>query len=229
MKIRHHRHSCMTVTLAGKRVLIDPGNLADPNVGHRTGIDAILITHAHPDHADPDFIDDLLLRNKRIPIYAEPEAALKLSKAGRNIEPIRPGQVITLDGGVEILAVGGRHAQIHRDLEPIGNIGFVLTAPGEPRLGVTGDSLHPQSEWTGVDLLAAPVAAPWSSLQETIDFLRASHPKRYLPVHDAILSKAGRRIFVEQIKNAVEPRTSVVEWNEQGTLQVKHDFESLDF
>src|SRR5699024_11092648 len=87
---------------------------------------------------------------------------------------------------LQIRAVGGRHAIIHPDIPRVGNCGIVLAAEDGPRLGITGDSLEPVSEFHGIDALAFAVVAPWSKMSETIDFLRAVGPRLALPVHDGV-------------------------------------------
>jgi L-ascorbate metabolism protein UlaG (beta-lactamase superfamily) len=51
MEVTHLGHSCLVVDTPHTRILIDPGTLA-ASWETVTDIDAILITHAHPDHVD---------------------------------------------------------------------------------------------------------------------------------------------------------------------------------
>ena len=56
--LTHLGHSCVLVEVprgdgTAAKILLDPGTLAPP-LSHRQGLDAILITHAHPDHLDPE-------------------------------------------------------------------------------------------------------------------------------------------------------------------------------
>jgi len=52
MELTHFGHSCLHVDIDGTTVLFDPGNFSHGFEGI-TGLSAILITHQHPDHADP--------------------------------------------------------------------------------------------------------------------------------------------------------------------------------
>jgi hypothetical protein len=45
-----------------------------------------------------------------------------------------------------------------------------------------------------------PAAAPWLKVSEPIDYLRAVRPKVAVPVHDQVLSDAGRSIFYRQLE-----------------------------
>ena len=58
MRITHLGHACLLLEMADQRVLIDPGNFAD-DLGTVNDLDAILVTHQHPDHLDPDDDNDL--------------------------------------------------------------------------------------------------------------------------------------------------------------------------
>ena len=62
MRITHLGHSAVLVETDDARVLIDPGNFSD--TWHSlTDLDAVLITHIHPDHADPEHLPALVRAN----------------------------------------------------------------------------------------------------------------------------------------------------------------------
>ena len=119
-----------------------------------------------------------------------------------------------------IRGFGGLHAVIHPDIPRVGNTGYVLEAPGEPRFGITGDSLEPIEEFHGIEVLAFAVVAPWSKMQETIDFLREVGPRLALPVHDAIASGYGRPIFLRQATNLAPEGTEVRDWPDDDVTTV---------
>ena len=62
MELTHFGHSCLHVDLGGTRLLFDPGNFSHGFEGI-TGLSAILITHQHPDHADPNRLPALVEAN----------------------------------------------------------------------------------------------------------------------------------------------------------------------
>ncbi|MFC0673064.1 MBL fold metallo-hydrolase [Brachybacterium hainanense] len=228
MQIRHLGHSCLLVRVAGATVLIDPGGFSDDGAGSLTGVDAVAVTHQHPDHVDPGLLARVLAGNPGIPVVAEPQTAHQLvdleqlasaRRAGTEVISLSPGQELAI-GQATLTALGGDHAVIHPDIPRVGNIGLLLTGPGEPRLGVTGDSLEVPAEFRGIDVLAFALVAPWSKMRETIDFLREAAPQLALPVHDAIASPAGRAIHLRQATALAPEGTEVRDWAGDRVLEV---------
>jgi hypothetical protein len=72
-----------------------------------------------------------------------------------------------------------------------------------------GDSFTPTPEGTRLELLFLPVSAPWLKLAESIDYLKAAAPRIAVPIHDAILSDAGKALVdrvVGSLAGSVEYR-----------------------
>jgi hypothetical protein len=57
-----------------------------------------------------------------------------------------------------------------------------------------GDSFTPAPDGTRLEVLFLPVSAPWLKLAESIDYLKAASPRIAVPIHDAILSDAGKAL-----------------------------------
>ena len=247
MKIRHLVHSCLLVEVAGRRLLVDPGSFSGQAVRELgaeelAGLDAVVITHQHPDHLDPELLAEVLRAAPDAEVIAEPESAQMLTATGSDtggagadgdgpllererVMPLAAGEShrfapVDEHPPLQVRAVGGRHAIIHPDIPRVGNCGIVLTAGEGPRLGITGDSLEPVPEFHGIDVLAFAVTAPWSKMSETIDFLRAVGPRLALPVHDGVASGPGRAIYLRQSTALAPEGTEVRDWPEGRLVEV---------
>ncbi|WP_431956103.1 MBL fold metallo-hydrolase [Nocardia lijiangensis] len=189
MRIAHFGHSCILVELHGTKVLFDPGTFSHGFEGI-TGLDAIAITHQHPDHIDPNRIDALIEANPAARLLSDPQTA---AQRGDRWEAVHAGNVLRL-GDLQITGGGGRHAVIHPEIPVIDNTVFQLgTAEDPAQLVHPGDSLWVPPVPVGV--LAIPAAAPWMRISEAVDYLRAVAPRTALPIHFGIIEPSARGIY----------------------------------
>ena len=199
MEITHLGHACLLVEVADQRVLIDPGTFSELD-GLRD-LTAVVVTHQHPDHLDPERAPGLLADNPRAVVLVEPQTAEVLARVGHGdrAERLESGTAVEL-GALRLMPVGDHHAVIHPYVDRIDNRGVVLSADGEPTLFHPGDALD--AEPGDVDLLAVPVNAPWGRVAETIEFVRRVAPSRgVIPVHDGLLNDTGRAMYLKHVES----------------------------
>ncbi len=195
MRVTHLGHACLLVEIAETRVLIDPGGFSSGFEDLRD-LDGVVITHQHADHLDRERLPDLLRENRRAMVLADPQTAELLGSAGVDVVTLREGEELSV-GGVALAPVGRLHAVNHDAVTRCANVGVVLHADGEPRL------YHPGDAYDGdpgpVDVLAVPINAPWARVSESIDFVRRMAPTGIIPIHDALLSEVGRRMYIAHV------------------------------
>lgn len=196
----------MLVELAGARILFDPGNLSE-GFEELSGLDAILVTHQHPDHGDTARLPALLAAHPGAVAYCDPQSAQLWADEpwGSRFTAAHTGDAFTI-GAVRVDVVGGTHATIHPDIPVVDNASFVLSTGERPGAFMhPGDALFvPEQK---IDVLALPATAPWMKLSEGIDYFRAVAPRIAVPIHFAIISRAGRGIYFGQLE-ALGPETT---------------------
>lgn len=197
MRIAHLGHSCLLIAIADQRILIDPGGFS-PGIVDVTGISVILVTHQHADHVDLQRLPAILECNPQATMYAEPQAAAVMEEAGIAAELAVSGSTLTF-GQAQVTPVGEQHALINEALPRVGNLGFVLRSEGEPSIFHPGDAYD--AEPGPVDILALPLNAPWAASRDTVAFVRRISPRVSIPIHDALLSDIGRRLYLSHVQS----------------------------
>ncbi len=184
MQVTHFGHSCVLLDTGAARLLIDPGAFSHGFEG-LTGLDAVLVTHQHPDHLDPERLPALLRANPDARLIVDDGTAGQLGATGAEHETVGPGASVAV-GGARVDVLGGQHAVIHPDIPVIPNNAYL----------VDGTHLHPGDSLTVVppeppDVLFLPTAAPWQKLADAVTYLRAVAPRTAVPIHQGILAVPG--------------------------------------
>jgi L-ascorbate metabolism protein UlaG (beta-lactamase superfamily) len=179
VRTTHYGHSCVLLDTGAARLLIDPGTFASGFEG-LTGLDAVLVTHAHPDHLDVERLAPLLRANPDARLLVDAGSGGQL---GVDHEVLEPGDAVEVAGArVEVLG-SGAHAVIHPDVPVIPNNAYL----------VDGTHLHPGDAFPDVpgpvEVLFLPTAAPWLKAAEAVEHLRAVSPRVAVPVHEGLLAR----------------------------------------
>jgi L-ascorbate metabolism protein UlaG (beta-lactamase superfamily) len=216
MRITHLGHACLLVELADARVLIDPGTFAEDLSGV-TGLDAVLVTHQHPDHLDPERMPALVAANRDAVVLCDPMSVEVLARMG--VEAREHAGEPTSVGGATVTPFGDQHALIHDDIPRITNVGVRLEAEGEPSFFHPGDALD--AEPGAVDVLAFPLQAPWQRSRDMTAFLRRLGAPHAVPMHDGLLQKRGRDLYLGQAGRLGSPDTRIHDLAGRGAVEFR--------
>ncbi|MBX3092521.1 MAG: MBL fold metallo-hydrolase [Cryobacterium sp.] len=195
MKVTKQEHACFLVENAGKTLVVDPGSFTTLLIG-LSDVVGIVITHEHQDHWTSDQLERILDRNPGARIFGPAGVAAAASEF--SIEVVKSGETISVEP-FALRFFGGQHAVIHSSIPVVDNLGVLIN----DELYYAGDSFTiPRGVEVGT--LAAPAGAPWLKIGEVMDYVSAVAPKRSFPVHEMVLSTAGKTMSNARIQAATE-------------------------
>jgi L-ascorbate metabolism protein UlaG (beta-lactamase superfamily) len=182
MKVSKYIHACLLVEEQGEKLLFDPGKFSfiEGRVQPEQfrGVSTLVLTHAHPDHLDFDALRVLLRENAGLRIYANSQAFRQMRDDGIEATIFEEG-TRTL-GGFTLEAISARHEKILGSPAPQ-NTAWMVNG----KLLITGDSFDSSLfAYTGVELAAVPVMAPYLTEVRVATFVEKLAPKQLLPMHD---------------------------------------------
>jgi len=182
MELTKHGHACVVVSDGDRRIVLDPGAFTDPAA--LTGATAVLITHEHADHFEPQRLRAALDADPALEVWTNAAVAAQLDGLGSRLHVVGHGDAVTV-AGIDEQGHGELHAVIHPDIPQIANIGLL----------VGGQVFHPGDALTVPDepvaTLLLPVHAPWSKVGEVIDYVRAVDADQAYAIHDGLLNDTG--------------------------------------
>ncbi|MFB8388125.1 MBL fold metallo-hydrolase [Microbacterium sp. NPDC055910] len=195
MRVTKFEHAALRIDKADGTLLIDPGSFTLP-LDDLSKVVAVVLTHEHPDHWTSEHLDRARAVHPDVPIYG-PEGVAKAAPA-YGIIVVEPGDTVSV-APFELRFFGGTHAVIHDSIPVIDNVGVLV----DDAFYYPGDS-YSVPKGVDVELLAAPLGAPWLKIGEAMDFVVAVAPRRAFGTHDMTLSVAGRDMHRARLAWATE-------------------------
>jgi len=185
MKLTKYQHACIVIEKEGTTLIVDPGTYSHDFI-MPNNVDAIVITHEHPDHFDETLVQSILATHPKATIIAHESISGRFT----NFNAIAAKTDIPYTVGAYTLQFfGGTHAPIAASIGVPSNLGVLI----DSRLYYPGDSFVVPFG-VQVSELALPVSAPWLKISDAMDFLAQVRPAFAFPTHDAILSAEGKEL-----------------------------------
>lgn len=181
MHITKLGHCCLLIEDKEVQLLTDPGVFSTTQ-NDLKGLDAVLITHEHSDHLHIDSLKEVLKNNPQATVITNQEVAKQLDQAGISYTLLPRTQKLDVKGLV-VEAFDAPHAPIYKTIPPVLNTGFFIA----DKLFYPGDAfINPNRP---VLLLALPVAGPWLTISQAVEYALELKPEKAFPVHDGILKR----------------------------------------
>jgi glyoxylase-like metal-dependent hydrolase (beta-lactamase superfamily II) len=183
MQLTKFTHSCVRFDDGDRSLVLDPGSFSEVETA-LDGAAAVLITHEHADHLDPERLRAAAQRDPRLRIWAPAGVAATLADLGEQVVAVALGESFDA-AGFGIKTFGGQHAVIHPTVPVIANLGYLI----DDAVYHPGDSLIVPP--VPINTLLAPLHAPWSKTSEVIDFVVSVRAPHVYQIHDGLLNDIG--------------------------------------
>jgi L-ascorbate metabolism protein UlaG (beta-lactamase superfamily) len=194
MKLTKYDHACFTVQKDNQMLVVDPGNFSTDYLPSNNVV-AVVITHEHPDHYDPEQIAAIIDKNPEAVIIGHESVTSKVEAF--QTQTVSAGDKLKI-GVFDLEFFGGTHAVIHRTVPVIPDLGVMINE----LLYYPGDSLTLPGR--SVDTLATPAGGPWLKIGDAMDFLELVKPRLAFPTHDAVLSDVGKESADKWLRQAAQ-------------------------
>ena len=174
MNLTHLGHACLLVETEHARILVDPGTMS--GFDDVRDLEAVLVTHQHPDHVDLPRLVALLAANPAATLVVDPDTVSALADLPAHVVA-RPGDRLRF-AGTTVDVLGGLHAAVYADVPGCTNAAYLFD---------DGALLHPGDSFLvpdrDIDVLAVAVDGPWLKLAEAVDYVHAVSPRVAVPIH----------------------------------------------
>ncbi len=192
MRITKLEHSGLAFEKDGQTLIVDPVEFTK-QLPIFQNVVAIIITHKHSDHFQPNVIDKIISSNPEAKIFTTEDTAPSIV----NDTIVRAGDSYNV-GSFKLNFFGRDHAAIVPGQVPCMNIGVVV----DDVFVNPGDSFDLPG--MAAKFLFVPTAAPWLKIVESMEYIERAKPEVVIPVHDALLSELGEGISNNWVKKACE-------------------------
>ena len=184
MKIKKLGHCCLIIEENGKRIMTDPGSYTIEEQKKEKNIDLIIISHEHGDHLHIESLQEVIKNNPNVKIITNAGVGKLLDEVGIGYE-ILEDKKLTEVAGVELESHDCKHEEIWEDFGQVQNTGYFINN----RLFYPGDAFYNPGK--SVEILALPVAGPWSRIRDFMKYVLDVKPTVCFPVHDGMLKAFG--------------------------------------
>jgi L-ascorbate metabolism protein UlaG (beta-lactamase superfamily) len=168
--------SCVRIEQDGVRIVIDPGLAAPADA--LDGAAAVLVTHEHSDHLGMPLLMSAVRSRRDLKIWTNRSVANLFAGTGVKVHQVDDGDTFDVMG-IPISVHGSWHDQVHREIPPVRNVGFLVGST----LFHPGDALTDPAAPVGALLL--PLCGRWvPRVGRLLDYVRQVHPGRVIPVHE---------------------------------------------
>lgn len=210
MKITKYIHSCLVVEKGADKILFDPGlfSFVEGTIkpSQFQDIQAIILTHNHPDHIDADSLKEIIENNPNAVVLANSEIVEKLSEKDIKAEVFESGKRIV--NSFELEALDAPHEAILADEIPQ-NTAYII----DDKILHPGDSLsknlYPR---TGIEVLCLPTMAPWETELQTFEFAKQMSPQTVVPVHDGYAKEFFLESRYQNFQKFLEKENIKFQW-----------------
>lgn len=160
--------------------MTDPGSYTIQEQSLEKNIDIILITHEHPDHLHLESLKEVLNNNSSVKIITNASVGKILDQESIKYEVLE-NKVSKEFLGIELEAHDCKHEEIFEEFGQVENTAYFINK----RLFYPGDAFYNPEK--PVEILAWPVAGPWTKVKDSMKYVFEIKPQICFPVHDGML------------------------------------------